>query len=106
MKEKIKRLFPYLLVFVVLFYLLPLVIKDTGSGMFILLLVTPVSLLVTGFVYGIKEGFSIAPAILAGILFIPAIYIIHNDSAWFYVWFFSAFVLTGTGAGSLFYGKR
>lgn len=106
MKEEIRRMSSYLFVLFVLFYVFPLVIKDTGSGMFILLLVTPAILLITGFVYGIRKGFSILPSILTGILFIPGIYIYYNDSAWIYAGIFPVFMLFGTGIGRMFYGKR
>lgn len=40
---KLKRMFPFLMVNALLFYLAPWVIKDTGSGMLMLLVVLPLS---------------------------------------------------------------
>lgn len=110
MKEKIMKRFttslPYLVAHTLAFYIFPLLIKDTGSGMFFLLLVTPVILLISGFLYGLREGFCILPAILTGLIFIPVIFLFYNESAMIYAGLFPILVLTGTGIGGIFYNKR
>lgn len=86
MKDKILRMLPYLIINILSFYLLPLLMVDTGSSMFILLTVIPFILLATSVIYGIKSSKTdIVYSLLVGILFIPAIYIYMNSSALIYV---------------------
>lgn len=110
MKEKIKKkligIVPYIVIHTVVFFSCPYVIKDTGSAMFFLLFAMPGILLLSGFVYGIREGFCIIPAILTALAFIPTIYLFYNASAWIYTWMFGGFELAGIGIGSLFYKKK
>jgi hypothetical protein len=52
--NELKEMLPYLLVYVVAFYILPLLGKDIGSFMLILLVVTPLACFVASLFYGIK----------------------------------------------------
>lgn len=62
-----KKLIPFLIVFLIVFYILPLIIKTS----IILLAVSPIFILITAFVYGVKFGFNILLATFCAILYIP-----------------------------------
>ena len=55
--DKIKKNWIYYLIIFIAFYLVPILIKDTGSGMFILLIVIPLITLITSIVYGLRNTF-------------------------------------------------
>lgn len=88
------------------FYLLPLLIQDTGSAMLPLLVVMPLLTLITGLVYGLRHGFSFLPALLAGVLFLPSLFLYYNASAWVYAPLYALITLLGVGLGRLFHQKR
>lgn len=56
--KKLKKIIPYLIMNIIIFYLLPLLIKDTGSGMFILLFSIPLLCFIISFAYGSRNSFS------------------------------------------------
>ena len=102
----IKSTLPFLLVIVFDFYLLPLLISDTGSGMFILLIAVPAICFICSLIYGIKHSFHlIYPAIVA-VLFIPTIFIFYNSSAWVYILAYGVIALIGNIAGMIFYKHK
>lgn len=106
MKRKLQTLLPYAAVLAVDFYLLPLLAKDTGAAMVLMLCVMPVIALITGLLYGVRHGFSLLPAIAAFVLFAPTIFIHYNATAWVYSPAYGAIVLIGNIIGRIFYGKR
>lgn len=55
--KKFKKMLPYLIVNVIAFYLTPFLIKDTGSGMLILLIGFPIICFIVALIYGIKNSF-------------------------------------------------
>ena len=57
MKTKLIRSLPYLLIFLLDFYLLPFLIGDTGAAMLYLLFVIPSIVLITSLAYGMIRGF-------------------------------------------------
>ena len=64
--DKIKKNWIYYLIIFITFYLIPILIKDTGSGIFILLIVIPLITLFTSIIYGLSNKFDfIYPNILA-----------------------------------------
>ncbi len=83
--DTIKKMLPYLVVILLAFYILPLFIKDTGSGMYMLLIVIPLICSIVSIIYGKKEKFSVAYSIIVALLFIPTIFIYFNDSAAVYI---------------------
>lgn len=83
------------------FYLLPLLIRDTGSGMFILLIAVPSFCLVSGGVYGFLLGFKWYLPLLAALLFLPAVFLFFNSSALIYVPVFAVLTLIGNLSGWL-----
>ena len=84
LKMKIKQLWSFLLIIIISFYLLPLMIKDTGSGMLVLLVALPVISFICSLIYGLKNGFQPLFSILLMALFIPSVFLIYNSSAMFY----------------------
>lgn len=81
--------------------LLPLGIADTGAAMMILLILLPiVTLIASGFV-GVKHGFTWLWPVLAGVLFVPAIFLYMNSSAWVYAPGFAVLALIGMWIGNL-----
>lgn len=80
-----KKYHPYIVI-VLSYYLLPFLIVDTGSAMFILLIILPVIVALNSSIYGYKSNkFDFVYNILVALLFIPVIYIHMNSSAWVYV---------------------
>lgn len=92
----------YYIIIALNFYLLPLLISDTGSGMFMLLLLMPFIVLITSYLYGVKNGFRLQYICVVAILFIPSIYIHYNNSAWIYVAAYSAIAAIGCFAANIF----
>lgn len=86
---------PYLIVMLIDFYLLPFFIQDTGSGMMMLLLIMPLTCLITAAVHSLKTGEMIRFAIFTGVLFVPAIFIFFNESAWVYAPAYAVIALAG-----------
>ena len=102
MKKKLLVLLPYSIILAIAFYVLPLLIKDTGSGMFILLLVIPLLTLICAVIYGVRQGFDFLLPLTAVILFVPTIFIFYNASAWVYIIAYAVITLVGNGIGSIF----
>lgn len=98
--KTLKPMLPFLIVILACFYLLPLLIQDTGSGMLILLIVTPLLCFVCSLLYGTKKAFSPLYALIVALLFVPAIFIFYNSSAWIYAPAYGAIALLGGAAGS------
>lgn len=106
MKKKLLALMPYAIVLVVIFYVLPLLIRDTGLAMFIMLFVIPFLTFVCAVIYGVRQGFDFLLPIIAAILFAPSIFIFYNTSAWIYIVAYAVIALAGNGIGRIFYKKR
>lgn len=67
-------------------YLSLLLIKDTGSGMMILIILIPLLISINSIIYGFKsENFDLLYMIISALLFIPFVYILMNESALVYV---------------------
>jgi hypothetical protein len=103
--EIFKRIWLYLLFFVIDFYALPLFMKDTGSAMVMMLGIMPVICLVTSVLFGGKNGFCYWFPLLAGILFIPSVFIFYNSSAWIYAVSYGVIAFVGMLIGMLFHKK-
>lgn len=106
MKKKLFALIPYAIALAMNFYVLPLLIKDTGSGMLMMLLVIPMITFVCSVIYGVRQGFDFLLPIIATVLFAPTIFIFYNDSAWIYIVAYAVIALAGNGIGRIFYKKR
>ena len=90
--DKIKKNWIYYLIIFIAFYLVPILIKDTGSGMFILLIVIP---LITSIIYGLRNTFDFIYPLIVAILFIPTLFIYYNTSALVYVIAYSMIAVIG-----------
>ena len=80
MKEWIKKYTVYIVI-AMLYYFIPLyLVKDTGSGIFLLLMVIPIIVFLISLVFAIKNGFRWYFSIIVGLLWFPNVFIL-NDSA-------------------------
>lgn len=93
--DKIKKNWIYYFIILIAFYIVPMLIKDTGSGMFILLIVIPLITLITSLIYGLRNTVDFIYPLIVAILFIPTLFIYYNTSAWVYVIAYSMISLIG-----------
>lgn len=93
-----KNIFIYVCL-IINFYILPTLIKDTGTAMIMLLVVIPMITLFISIYYGKKNGFDIWYVISVGILFFPSIFIFYNSSALIYVIVYTIIALIGNFVG-------
>lgn len=93
------RMVPYLVVTLVAFYVLPLLIVDTGSGIAIILGLIPITCFVCAMFYGYRQKISWFYAPLVALLYIPTIPLYYNSSAWPYVITYGLIALTGSLIG-------
>ena len=94
--EKIREMSLYLIVIMLAFYVLPVLINDTGTGIFFLLIC-----FLTSLIYGIRHSFNLIFLLLIMILFVPTIFIFYNESAAVYVLIYGIIATTGNLLGSL-----
>lgn len=85
---------------IICFYLLTLLMKDTGSAMFILLFVIPVITFVNAIICGKKNSFDILYPLLVMVIFVPYVIIYMNESATIYIFIYGAISLMGLIVGS------
>ena len=93
--DKIKKNWVYYFIIFITFYLIPVLIQDTGSGMFILLIVIPLITLITSIIYGLRNVFDFIYPLIVAILFIPTLFIYYNASAWTYILVYSMIAVIG-----------
>lgn len=97
--DKIGKMLPYLLFCAMAFYMLPLLGKDTGSFMLILLIAIPIICFIVSLFYGIKNGLNLIFVLIVGVIFIPTIFIYYNSSAWIYTIEYAIVALAGNMIG-------
>lgn len=100
------KVIPYLIVNALAFYLLPLLIQDTGSAMLILLIGMPFICFVTAVVFGAQNSFQWLYALIVAMLFIPSIFIFYNSSAWVYPVAYGILALIGNFIGKMLFQKN
>lgn len=100
--DKIKKMLPFLIVMALDFYILPFLIRDTGTAMIMLMVVMPLICLVCAAIYGAKYSFNLLFCVLVTILFVPSIFIFYNSSAWIYVVYYGIVGIIGNTIGMLF----
>lgn len=105
MKKKILTLIPYVATLVIIFYLLPLVVKNTAFAMLMMLIIMPLLTFACTVIYGVRQGFDFILPILAIVLFVPTIFIFYNSSAWIYIVIYAVIAFIGNGIGRIFYKK-
>lgn len=103
--DKIKKNWVYYFIILITFYLIPILIQDTGSGMFILLIVIPLITLITSIIYGLRNVFDFIYPLIVAILFIPTLFIYYNISAWVYIIAYSLIALIGEILGKILQKK-
>lgn len=100
MRTKLVKMLPYLAIPALLFYLLPLMIRDTGSAMAVLLAALPLGCVMVSLFYGWKNGFQWMYPMFIALLFVPTVFIYYNDSAWGYVLAYGILSLAGNAIGA------
>ena len=103
--EKLKKNWIYYFIMFIAFYLVPILIKDTGSGMTILLIVIPLITLITSLIYGLRNTFDLVYPLIVAILFIPTLFIYYNTSAWIYIIVYSVIAVIGELIGKILQKK-
>ncbi len=93
--KKIKEMIPYLIIYALSVYVLPLFGSSTGSYIVILLFLLPTVAFLLSYLYAINNKRNFLFALLVGLIFIPSVYVYYNSSAWFYVGFYA--VISGVG---------
>lgn len=101
-----KSVLPWLILQLLAFYLLPTLIRDTGSAMMVLLTILPLICVVSGLLFGARHGFHILYPVLVAVLFAPSIPIFYNASASIYIGLYGLLALAGSGIGGLLHWWR
>lgn len=96
MKIQINKMLPYLVITLFTFCITPFLMKDTGSAMFILLVIEPIFVFIISLLYSKKEGFNIVFNIIEGLLFLVTIITVFNPSALIYILFY--FIISAIGS--------
>ncbi len=100
---KLKAMLPYLTLNALAFYLLPLLMQNTGIAILIMLIVIPIISFLSSLVFGMKNGLSLFYPIITAILFIPTIFIFYNYTAWVYILGYGVVAFIGNLVGKLFH---
>ena len=82
------------------YYVLPVLIEDTGSAMFILLAVVPLIVFVNSFLCGRRHNFQWVLVALAMVLFVPSIFMYYNPTALVYTFWYGVIAAAGCFAGA------
>ena len=104
MKPVLRSFLPHLIVFVAVFYLLPLPsvfdahTTDTGLLMYSLLIIFPAVCFVVHIVFSLKHGFLWYLPLITGAVFAPTVFLYYNSTAIVYI--FSYIVLSYIGAAA------
>ena len=94
---RIKPHLLYVFLIAVNFWILPAVIRNTGMVM--MLAGLPLITLIIAAFHAWKAGLAIVFALVTGILFIPAIFLYFNESAWIYAPAYAVIALIGGVVG-------
>ncbi len=97
--NKAVKMLPYLAVNALAFYLMPLLITDTGMAMTVLLIGMPAVCFVSAMIFGMKNRFQPIYVLLVALLFIPSIFIFYNSTATIYVGIYGGVALVGNLVG-------
>lgn len=100
MKEWIKKYTVYIVI-AIMYYFIPLyLVKDAGSGIFLLLTAIPTIVFLISLIYAKKNGFKWYFSIIVGLLWFPNVFIL-NDSASSYTMVYGAISFIGQMIGNL-----
>lgn len=93
-KENIKKYIPYIVI-ALIYYLMPAFLAiDTGSAIFILLLIIPSIVFLTAILFSKKQGFKWYFSVIVAILWLPNIFI-FNDSITVYAYKYALISIIG-----------
>ena len=98
--ENFKAMAPSLAATAAAFYLLPLLMQNTGAAMVIMLAAIPLVCFLAAAVLGYKKGVIWLYAPLVCLLFVPCVFLFYNSSAWVYALAYGLLALAGNLAGS------
>lgn len=104
--KKYLKMIPYLIVNIAAFYLLPLIIQNTGTGMIVMLIGIPAICFVTSIIFGIKSSFQWIYPLAVSLLFAPTIFIFYNASAAIYILAYGAIAFVGNLIGKMFHKQN
>lgn len=96
---KNKHQWQYAMVLAAAYYILPLLMVDTGSAMFILLLCLPVIVFVSSFIFARRHSFQWQIIALTVLLFLPSMIFYFNPTAAFYSVYYGIVSAAGEFAG-------
>lgn len=99
-----KRIIPFIILLIIMllnFYLLPTFIVDTSSAVYMLIIEIPIITLICSIIFGMIYAFKIYFPFLIAVLFLPAVNIFFNDSAYVYLYGYAVVSLVGIGIGAL-----
>ena len=100
MKEWIKKYTVYIVI-AIMYYFIPLyLVKDTGSGIFLLLTAIPTIVFLISLIYAKKNGFKWYFSIIVGLLWFPNVFTL-NDSASSYIIIYGVISIVGQLIGNL-----
>lgn len=100
MSRKNVALLLFALILAADFFLLPLLIQDTGSAMVIMLAVSPLIVFIAAACSGLWAGFDWRLAVVTAVLFTPSIFRYYNESAWVYAPGYAAVALGANALGA------
>lgn len=100
MVTKLKEMALYIAILAALFYLVPPIIGDTGTAMFILLIFIPLFTFALSILLGWRKGMNWLFPIAVWIIFFPTVFLYYNSSAWVYSVVYAAIGLVGVVVGS------
>lgn len=93
--NKLKKNIAFYILLFVVFYVIPWLIKDTGSAMIVMLMMIPLICLITSIFYGIRNGFDFWYILIVAMMFAPSIFMFYNSSAWVYAVGYTVIALLG-----------
>ena len=99
MKKSIVIL-PYVGVLSVCFYLLPMLAKNTISGMIILAIIIPLVCFALALIGGLRGALKPMFSVIVGIMFLPSVFIFLNASALIYCIAYGLLFLLGSLVGA------
>ena len=100
MKEWIKKYTVYIVI-AMMYYFIPLyLVKDTGSGIFLLLTAIPTIVFLISLVFAKKNGFRWYFSVIVGLLWFPNVFTL-NDSASSYIIIYGVISFVGQLIGNL-----
>ncbi len=100
-KQAIQKMWLPLTICLIAFYLFPVLGRNTGSFILILLIATPFICFSSSLLYGLRHGFHPLLSAAVGILFLPSIFLFYNGSAWIYPIVYALLSLAGCLLGGV-----